>query len=51
MCGPQLRSTPFREGRERLIFAFCVCFLCKVQGPRAREMEFSQAMEFRSFLS
>ena len=38
MCGPHPRSTPFRGGRERLIFAFCVCFECKVQGPRAREM-------------
>ena len=38
MCGSHPRSTPIRGGRERLILAFCVCFLCKVQGPRAREM-------------
>ena len=38
-------------GRERLIFAFCVCFKCKSTGPRAREMEFSQANGFSQFIS
>ena len=26
-CGPQPRATPIRGGRERLSFAFCVCFV------------------------
>ena len=51
MCGPHPRSTPFREGRERLIFAFCVCFLCKVQGARPREMAVLEGDGFRSFFS
>ena len=49
MCGPHPRSRPFREGRERLIFAFCVCFLCKVQGARPREVVVLAGDGFRRF--
>ena len=51
MCGPHPRSTPFREGRERLIFAFCVCFVYKVQGQGPARGRSRRRWNFAGFFS